>query len=620
MEPNALQKKVREFPKAPGVYLMKGQKGEILYVGKASNLRSRVQSYFSNRADSRYQIRFLMSKVNSIEPLVTDNAKEALLLENTLIKKHRPRYNLDLKDDKSFLSLKLSIKDESPRLYVTRRIKKDGNLYYGPYTSAASCREVVDFIQKHFRLRTCSDHDYRNRVRPCLQYQIKRCDAPCVGYISLEEYKKIIEQVRLFIEGHNQPLRRLAQNEMQKASSQERFEEAARYRDLLKDIDITLEKQKVVSHTAADRDVIGLHREGPRVMVYLMMVREGTLQDQVSYFLKSYEEDEDLIATFLTQYYREGRSIPREILVPRLLEDASSVEQILSERSHHTLKLVFPRRGEKVDLLKMGNQNANLAFTRQLQKEKNQEEILEELQSSLRLKELPRRMECYDISNIQGKESIGSMVTFLGGVPAPKLYRLFKIKTVAGANDFASLYEVLSRRLRRSRATQGQEIESPWALPNLMIIDGGKGQLNAAIQATKDLGVEGVELISLAKSRLLDSPPLKSSPGKERSEERVFLRGRKDPVFLNPRSSALFLLMKARDEAHRFGIESHRKLRKRTSLVSALDKIEGVGKVRRQKLLQVFGSLKRIKAAEVSDLAKALGASPELARRIKESI
>lgn len=616
-----LQTEAKKLPHKPGVYLMKGPKGEVLYVGKASDLRSRVGSYFSKEGESRYQIRFLMAKVHVIESILTHTTKEALLLEDTLIKKHRPRYNVHLKDDKSYVSLRLSIQHEAPRLYVTRRIRKDGSLYYGPYASAGACREVVDFVQRHFRLRNCSDHDYRNRVRPCLQYQIKRCDAPCVGYIGLEEYGKITHRVRLFLEGKNDELKRLVEREMKSAAKEERFEEAARYRDLTQDIERTLEKQKVVSHQADHRDVLGYYREGASVLLYLMMIQEGKLQDSRSFFFKSHEDEDDLLPAFLTQFYGEGHRIPKEILVSHPLTEKSSLEEILGERAGHRVRINHPQRGEKLSLLKMAQENAQQAFQTRLQKEQDQKEILEELQKKLHLKNYPHRLECYDISNFQGQESMGSMVTFVEGEARPKLYRHFKIKEVAGSNDFASLYEVLSRRLRRSSAEAGSSPDKAWALPDLVVIDGGKGQLNAAAQAFKDAGVQGIDLISLAKSRLSPGSPLeRSSEPRERSEERVFLLGRKDPVFLQPHSSVLFLLVRARDESHRFGIESHRKWRQRRTLYSGLEKIAGVGKVRRQKLLKHFGSLKRIKDAEPGEIAEVIGVSLEMGRRVKESL
>ncbi len=615
MSSSLLQDKVKKFPKNPGVYLMKDSKGKILYVGKATHLRSRVLSYFTHEAKGRYQVQFLMSKVRDIEPILTDTPKEALLLEHTLIQNHRPRYNIELKDDKSFLNLKLSIQDAAPRFYVTRRIRQDGNLYFGPYTSSGACREVLDFIERHFRLRTCSDREYKNRVRPCLQYQIKRCDAPCVKKVSLEDYGKLVEQARLFLEGKNDSLKKMAREKMEQASQQEDFETAARYRDLLRDIELTQERQRVVSHDLIHRDILGFYREGEQLLVYCMPVRFGKWMDPQIHSFQSFESDEDFFPSFLLQFYSSTLLIPQEILLPLKLEAARDLSELLEERAGHGVKVLSPLRGEKKQWMDRIQKNAAEAFSRKMKNQEDSHRVLEDLQTRLGLQKLPDRIECYDISHFQGDQTVGSRVTFLAARPDTSGYRRFHIRQVKGIDDFASLYEVLRRRLRRA---QGEET-SAWALPDLVVIDGGKGQLHAAEQAFRDEGVEGVDLIALAKSRLLAQSPLESGP-RARSEERVFLLGRKDPVFLPPRSSALFLLMQVRDEAHRFGLQAHRQLRKKRSLHSALDEVEGVGKQRRQKLIQTFGSLKGIREARVEDIAQALSVGIELARRIQESL
>jgi excinuclease ABC subunit C len=603
MEPEELKNFAKSLPKKPGVYLMKNAGGKILYIGKASDLRSRVSSYFSKEATGRYQISFLMKKVKEIDTVVTDNAKEAVLLENTLIKKHRPRYNIDLKDDKSYVSLRLDLKHDAPRLYVTRRIRKDGSRYYGPYSSAGACREVVDFIERHFRLRNCSDHEYRNRVRPCLQYQIGRCDAPCVGLISLKKYREIVGQVRLYLEGKGQELKKIVTHEMKRAAVEERFEDAARYRDLITDMERTLEKQKMVSHRGETRDVIGYFREGESISIFVLKVRDGHLQGHASYFVKSLEEFEDWMASFLTQYYEAGREIPPEILLALSVPERSPLEEILTERAGYKVSLKVPKKGERLQLLKLAEKNAEQSLRHRQEKAVDTRAVLENLKRKLHLERLPERIECYDISHFQGGETRGSLVTFFQGRPEPKQYRQFKIKRVEGIDDFASLYEVVSRRVKRARELPRTSEEDPWSLPDLMIIDGGKGQLNAVASALRDQKVEGVDLISLAKK-----------------EEHVFLPGRKNPVILPRNSNELFLLIQARDEAHRFGIESHRKAQKRRSLLSGLDKVEGVGKLRRQRLLKHFGSLKRIKDAEVDQIVAVMGGGRELAQRVKDSL
>ncbi len=610
---SALQ--IDKLPRSPGVYLMKNEKGEVLYIGKATNLRSRVSCYFSKEDVSRYQVRFLMPKVAQIETILTDNPKEALLLENTLIKKYHPRYNIHLKDDKSYVSLKLSVKDKFPRLYVTRRLKKDGSRYYGPYTSAWSCREVVDFIETHFRLRTCSDHDFRNRVRPCLQYQIHRCDAPCVGNISQESYSQVVEQVRLFLERKNDELKKVARQQMKDAAAKEAYEEAARFRDLIEEIDRTLEKQKVVSYQHRSQDIFGIYREGDRVVFYLMMVREGSLQDNRSFFFSLHEEEEESLTSLLLQYYDEEKYIPAEIILPISIDEPKVLEEIFSERSGKRVEIIFPQRGDRVGLVKLANQNAAQAFQNHEKKEKEVEEILTDIQKEFRLKNLPIRMECYDISNFQGEDSVGSMVTFLNGKPRREGYRHFKIKSVAGADDFKSMYEVLLRRLSRAK----QEDEG-WELPDLIVIDGGKGQLSAASRAFQELGIEGVDVISLAKSKLLAPTLFRKDPERERSQERVFILHRKDPIILSANAPALLVLMRIRDEAHRFGIEFHRKSSQRRSFESAIEQIEGIGKIRARKLLKHFGSVQGIKQASLDEISKTIGISGNLAQRLQENL
>lgn len=618
-----LKAQVQGFPQRPGVYLMKNARGQMLYVGKATQLRSRVLSYFSKEAHSRYQIRFLMSKVQRIETMVTDNAKEALLLENTLIKKHYPRYNIHLKDDKSYVSLKLTVGHPVPRLEVTRRIRRDGSLYFGPYTSAGACREVVDFIQRHFRLRTCTDHEFKNRVRPCLQYQIKLCDAPCVGLVSREEYQDMVQQVEWFLRGKSQELRKTAERKMHEASRAEQFEEAARYRDLLQDMEETLEKQKMVTHQGDSRDVLGLARQGESVTCYLMKVREGRVSGHSTYFFESMESEEELAVSFLNQYYENAHDgeakIPPEVLVSFSSEDLNPLQEILSERRGGSVKLYCPQRGEKAKLKDLAMANAEQALRLRLQQDDQSAEILQSLEKKLQLKNLPTRIECYDISHFQGGQTVGSMVTFVQGKAQRNLYRRFQVKSVRGPDDFASLYEVLYRRLKRGLEAKLNDRENPWALPELMVIDGGKGQLNAALQAAKDLGVTGVDFIALAKSRLSgDGGKPQSLEDKVRSAERVFLPGRKNPVILKPNSNELFLLMQLRDEAHRFGIEAHRKRQKKHSLASQMEQIPGLGPKRRQKLLQTFGSWAQIKEASIEDVAIALGGLQNLARRVKK--
>ncbi len=537
MTASPLYSQVKQFSPGPGVYLMKNSDGEILYVGKAKNLRSRVLNYFSQTGDGRSQIPFLMRKVVSVEPVLTDTEKEALLLENALIKKHQPRYNLFLKDDKTYLSLKLSLTHAFPRLTVTRQIKKDGSVYFGPYTSGFKAREVAEFIQTHFRLRTCADHEFANRVRPCLEYQIKRCDAPCVGLISKEAYGEWVQQAKSFLKGKNSELLKRLKQQMHEASENLDFERAARFRDLISAIQVTLEKQEVVSHLSKDFDVYGFVREEERVSLTILKSRGGVISETKTHLFKTHQDDFDFLENFLLQYYSESQEIPREILLPFSLEGLKALEEILSERAMHSVRLKIPEKGEAKGKVEWANKNALEHLKQQVSRAKNKEEVLLEIQQALGLSRLPRHMECYDISNLHGGVAVGSCVCFVDGLPEKKFYRHFKIKTVLQANDFAMLYEVLTRRVQHA----------DWPLPDLIVIDGGKGQLASAQAALRDQNIS-IEMISLAKE-------------KHGKPERIFLPGRKNPFFFLPHSSALHLLMHLRDEAHRFAITFHRKLR-----------------------------------------------------------
>jgi len=538
-----LATKVKSFPASPGVYLMKDSLGRIIYVGKALDLKKRVASYLGDR-DKRYQVGFLMKRVADIDCLVTDNEKEALLLENTLIKKHRPRYNLQLKDDKSYVSIKLSLKDRFPRIYLTRQIKKDGSVYFGPYASAAAARETVEFIERYFRLRTCSDHELANRVRPCLQHQIHRCDAPCVGFIDPASYGALVHQVKIFLQGKKQDLVKILEGQMREQSGREEFEKAAVTRDLIGSIQETLEKQNVARHHWIDQDVVGFYREGERITFCLLMIREGKVWETRLFHLTGHDEDEEILESFLVQFYSEDRFVPDEVLVPGPFPSQDSLIQILAERKETKVEILIPQRGDRSDLVELAFKNAREGFQSRSKKVEEVREVLGRLQDMLHLQNIPRRMECFDISNIGGKEAVGSLVAFVDGTPYKDGYRRFKIKTVDQADDFGMMKEVLRRRL-----THIESADTKWERPDLIVIDGGKGQLNAVIAVMNELNVTGIDLISLAKER------------EGENQDKVFLPGRKNPVLLGRHSSLLHLLMHIRDEAHRFAISYHRRLR-----------------------------------------------------------
>lgn len=560
---SSLEKKAAEFPTGPGVYLMKDAGGKIIYAGKAVNLKSRVKSYFSKEAENRYQIKFLMKRVKDIDYLLVDNEKEALLLECSLIKKYKPRYNIFLKDDKTYVSLKLSANHLFPSLTVTRKIKKDGALYFGPYSSAQSCRETVDFIYRNFRLRTCSDHEITNRSRPCLEYQIHRCTAPCVGYASREEYAKQVGEVRWFLEGKDSELTGCIKANMLKASAEERFEEAAGLRNLLQKVETTLEKQKVVRHGGIHKDLVSLYREGRRGIVAMLSIRGGTLVDSRYYPVECIEESACVIDDFINQYYLGPVFIPDEILVSNVPKSTEVLAGLLSERRAKRVVVRAPQKGEKKDLVRLAEKNAKAQFGRLADREYRTQEALKLLQERLGLSKFPHRMECYDISNISGKMATGSRVVFVDGEPDKNEYRRYKIRLEGKADDYAMLKEVLNRRFTAHTGALPAP-PPPDSIPDLVVVDGGRGQLNSALQILEESGLGQVAVAGIAKGK----GPGARAKGlwKGKKEEEVYIPHRKNPLVLRRGSQELMLLQRLRDEAHRFAITYHRKLRDKLTL------------------------------------------------------
>jgi excinuclease ABC subunit C len=608
----SITEKLGHLPARPGVYLMRDKGGKVIYVGKADDLRSRVRAYF-NSSDERCQVEFLVRRVEDVETLVTSNAKEALILENNLIKQYRPRYNIRLKDDKSYLSIKVTTQHPWPRIFATRKIVKDGNRYFGPFSSAVAARETIDIIEKHFLLRNCTDHNFRNRSRPCLQYQIKRCWAPCVLPVSQEEYREQVRQAMLFIEGRQQELIAELKKKMQERAEALEYEAAAKIRDQIQAVEKTLEKQRMVSHWGADQDIFGLYREGGFIEVQVLLVRQGKLTGNQSYSLEDLEfPDEEIMAGLLTQFYQGHRFIPDEILLPVTLEDREAREEYLGDRKGKKVNILIPQRGDKRQLVEMAAENARQSFFERHDQEKAREKMLQELQSQLRLKTYPHHIECYDISTIHGAHAVGSMVTFINGEPDKTRYRHYRIRSIdpsSGGDDFGMMLEVLKRRFSRGK----EEAD----LPDLVVVDGGKGQLAMALAAMREVGVSGVDAVGLAKMRVQAAA---RSATIERLEERVFLPGQSNPVILKRNSNALFLLQRVRDEAHRFAITYHKKLRTKQTLYSALDRIPGVGGVRKRALLRAFGSIKRIEEATLEDLLKVPSMNEKIAQDILESL
>jgi excinuclease ABC subunit C len=606
-----LEEKLASLPAVPGVYLMKDRAGNVLYVGKAVSLRSRVRSYFSKTATDRAFIPLLEQLVGDVDTVLVSNEKEALLLENELIKKHRPRFNIQLRDDKNFICLRLEVGHTYPRIEVVRRFKRDGARYFGPYSSASSIRETLRIINRYFQLRTCSDHALENRRRPCILHQINRCPAPCVYPIPEEAYRKSVEEVILFLEGKAGELVEALRARMKSAAANLKFEEAARVRDQLFAIERSLERQKIAVTEPIDQDVFSLYREGDRLLIYALYVRQGRITGGQGFPFAGQEfPEQELLASFINLYYDNENFVPKEVLLPLEPEGVEGLAELLSERKGEKVRVLVPRRGEKLDLVRMSQRNAEQAFLDRKRSKQETSAILEKLKDRLRLSRLPRRIECYDISHFQGATIVASQVAMNEGELDKARYRRFKIKSVATQDDFASMHEVISRRLARGIREKD--------LPDLIVIDGGKGQLASAQAALKDSGVSEVDLVALAKSRDLDGG--QSDEPASRSPERLFLVHRKEPVVLPQNSAELFLLTRIRDEAHRFAITFQQRLMRRRNFRSVLEDIPGVGEGRKKSLLRHFGSLKRIREAGIEELSEVEGLGSAVAERIHASL
>jgi excinuclease ABC subunit C len=599
------------LPTNPGVYIMKDADGKIIYVGKALNLRTRVRSYFRDGGDGRLVIPFLRSRVASVETVITDTEKDALLLENTLIKKHKPRYNVQLRDDKTYISLRFDTTHEWPRLHRTRQRKRgDKALYFGPYSSARDVKETIRFLQRLFPIRSCSDRELENRSRPCILHQIDRCSAPCVGRVDPAVYRGYVEKTLMFLRGKPEEVLRLLREKMEEYSEEMLYEKAALVRDRIRAIEDTMEESKVHTHRLFDRDVIAVARAGGRVVFGVLPFRKGRMEAAETFDAKDTNlEDPELLEGFLSQYYDTTRLVPRDILVPYDPANRDFLEQLLQTVRGGPVRLRVPMRGARRRLLDMARLNAGAMLQRLLSGEKTITETLENLRSALHLEKAPRHIECLDISNFQGSFPVGSLVCFRDGIADKSGYRRFRIHGFDGQDDFGMIRECLRRHFRHVTAGEQEP-------PDLLVIDGGIGQLNSAVEALKEMDLLGrVPVAGLAKSRL----KFRSAAGndeKVRTEERIFLPGRKNPVTFRRSDPALHLLQQLRDESHRFGVTYHRLLRSRSALKTGLEDIPGVGPKRRQVLLKHFGSLARVKAATVEELAEAPGIPHAVAEEI----
>lgn len=593
MTRDELHAKLAHLPERPGVYLFKNAQGTIIYIGKAAVLAGRVRSYFQRSADHSPKTALLVSQIADVETMVTRSELEALILESNLVKRHKPRFNIVLRDDKQYPYLRLPIKDDFPRLSIVRRVQRDGALYYGPYTPTNALRETLKIIKHVFPLATCSIDIDGTAERACLEFEIKRCMAPCTGNQTKDEYHQIVRQVRQFLEGRDHELLDELREKMERAAEREEFEEAARLRDRLFKVERMLEKQRVTQVLAVDQDVIGLARQGDAVDLQILFVRGGLLIGRKDFFWPQSADaaDEELVRSAIEQFYNKDGQPPREVLIPTALEDATLIEQWLSDKRGEPVRVVAPERGAKHQLILLAEENATAAVADHLREEERDRQAGAELQRLLRLDRPPRRIEGFDISNTMGDLSVASMVVWEDGRMKKADYRRFKIKTVGGANDFASIKEAV---IRRYGALEGESsaIAESLSRPDLILIDGGLGQLSAALEGLKEVGFPNVPALGLAKAR----------GGKE---ERVFLAGRKNPILLSPTSPSTHLLQQIRDEAHRFALTYHRRLRGRSLTTSGIDHVIGIGEVRRNRLLTRFGSLDKLASADDEALREA---------------
>lgn len=591
-------------PQEPGCYIMKDEGGHTIYVGKAKHLRARIRSYL-NETDSRYSVKFLMRRVARIDFLVTASEKEALLLENSLIKQNRPRYNVRLKDDKTFISLRLDTRQDFPRITIVRRYKKDGAKYFGPYHDATSLRKTLRYIQRTFPLRTCTDHVMKHRDRPCLYHQLGQCVAPCVKLATREQYHEVVAQTVLALEGRSAELEKHLLEKIQALAKALAYEEAAVLRDRLFALRKTFERQRTDLGAGNDYDVFGLYQQGRYTEIQVLFYRNGKMLGARSFsFERTEMPAEELLSSMVLQYYADAPVVPAEVLLPLAVEAAEALAEILTERRGAKVGLAVPQRGAKLALVELANKNAQRSFEDKRLSEKSDRDLLEEVKKALLLPALPERIECFDISTFQGDKTVASMVVFESGQAAKARYRHFTMKTVEGQDDFASMREALLRRY--TRAIEEND------LPSLVLIDGGKGQLNVASAVFKDLGLDDLPHASIAKSRTLE--------GGGASPERFFVPGRMNPILLPQNGPVVQYLARIRDEAHRFAITHNRKRRSKATLRTSLTEIPGVGPTRARALLKHFGSVTRVREATLAELVEAPGVSAALAETIHAAL
>lgn len=594
---------LKKIPASPGIYLMKDKNNQILYIGKAKNLKNRVRSYFQKSEAPLPRTRIMLKRTADIDFITTSNEIEALMLESNFIKKHLPRYNVLLKDDKHYPYIRLSTNTDFPYLSIVRKVKKDGATYFGPYVMVKEVRETTRLIHKIFPFRQSRDDlSGKFKRRPCLNYQMGRCSAPCAGEITRDAYNKIVQDVILFLKGRNDTLVEYLKKRMHQASEELRFEDAAKLRDQIEAVESVIKKQKIISTNLENQDVIVFYREGSVAGIQILMVRNGKITGDKNYKLSKLNgiDNDELLSSFIKQYYADEPLLPQEILLPMDIKEKDIISQWLSAKKKSRIIIQVPEKGRKKNLVKMAEENARFIF----RKEEHGHEILEELKEVLDLRNIPIRIEAFDISNISGSMATGASVLFVQGEPFKKGYRRFKIREIQGADDYGMMSQIILRHYARL-------LDEKKELPNLIIVDGGKGHLNAAVRVLKDLDLfEKIDVMAIAK-------------GKKRNKlesDEIYTLKHKNPVFFPVDSPMKFLLQRIRDEAHRFAIAYHQKLRKKGGLYSILDDISGIGGKRKKQLIKHFGGITKLKEASVEEIKEVPYITEKIAREIKTKI
>ncbi len=628
MAPTGFAHRLRITPEKPGVYMMKDAGDRVIYVGKAANLRNRVSSYFGSPSSLNTKIQKMVSRVTDFEFIVTDSDAEALILENTIIKKLRPTYNTRLKDDRTYPFIKIDLNEEFPQVYITRRVAKDGARYFGPFATAGSVRKTLDILKKLFPYRSCTKTITGRDARPCLEYYIDRCVAPCIGLVDSDEYHKVVQQVIMFMDGKTDSVMDDLQSRMFQAAEELKFERAAALRDQIRNIQKVIEEQqiKVDSNPNAEMDAIAMAEGVDEAWVEVFFIRQGKLIGRDHFIMEGTQDEAPghVTAEFIKQFYQSASMVPRRIILQHVPDEGALIEGWLRDKRGGAVTLARPQRGDQRKLIKMVEENAHQGLSQSRAKWLSDSDAvqsgMDELQEALNLPALPRRIECYDISNIQGTSSVGSMVVSEDGFPKPAHYRRFRIKGVEGIDDYSSMQEVLRRRFKRLASVVGKgsaegdgrklpqmpdsSPDGGWgAVPNLVLIDGGKGHLSAALEVFLEMGIDIIPLASLAKEN-----------------EWLFVPQTPEPIVLPRNSQALHLVQRVRDEAHRFAITYHRKLRSKRSLTSSMDTVPGIGPKRKRLLMRQFGSVKGIREAGVEDIAAVPGMTRKLALRLKETL